>query len=253
LQNSTKILLPKAFSYREALIRKLLNILPRVYPVLPDFTRQAKIFTKIVPVGLLVLYLLGYQPVFSFPPVKKAIARAEDAQTQTVSAQFIPSFQLPHVGYISTRFSWFHPGLDIATGLNTPVHPVFEGTVENVLYGYFGYGNHVILDHGYGYKSLYGHMNNIYVIKDQKVSIDQEIGTVGLTGFTSGPHTHLEIIKDGKSINPEEVLPKLSDQPKEEFLTPVNQVPLTSPTFEPTAPTPSPEAEKLVKTLKVDL
>jgi murein DD-endopeptidase MepM/ murein hydrolase activator NlpD len=251
LQNSTKILLPKAISYREALIRKLLNILPRVYPALPGFTRQAKIFTKLVPVGLLVLYLLGYQPVFSFPPVKKALARAEDIQIQTVSAQFIPSFQLPHTGYVSTKFSWFHPGLDIATTLNTPIHPVFEGTVEDVLYGYFGYGNHVILNHGYGYKSLYGHMNNIYVVKDQRVTVDQEIGTVGLTGFTSGPHTHLEIIKEGKSINPEEVLPEISDQPKEEFLTPLNQIPTANTIFESSIPSASPE--KLVKTLKVDL
>jgi murein DD-endopeptidase MepM/ murein hydrolase activator NlpD len=65
---------------------------------------------------------------------------------------------------------------------------------------------------------LYAHMGRIYVTKDQKVGENAIIGTVGLTGFTSGPHTHLEITLAGKYIDPLTILPPVDDQPKEEFL-----------------------------------
>ena len=163
---------------------------------------------------------MGYQPVIQFPPVKQSLSFAAENQIQNIEAGVLPEIQLPHPGYLSTKFSRFHPGVDIATGLGMPIHPVTDGEVTEVNYGIFGYGNHVIIAHDYGLKSLYGHMGRVYTAKGQKVSLEDTLGTVGMTGFTSGPHTHLEITRDGKLINPQEVLPTLEVYPSEQYLKP---------------------------------
>lgn len=128
--------------------------------------------------------------------------------TVTFAAEQSTQFVLPHTGYISTYFSLNHPGIDLATDLGTAVHPVAGGIVEDVIYENYDYGNHVTIDHSGGYKSLYGHMGKIFVKKGQAVDLNAVLGQVGLTGRTSGPHTHLEITYDGSYINPLTVLPK---------------------------------------------
>jgi murein DD-endopeptidase MepM/ murein hydrolase activator NlpD len=65
-----------------------------------------------------------------------------------------------------------------------------------------GYGKHVIIDHGYGYETLYAHMSKIDVRRGQKVKRGDVIGLVGNTGISSAPHLHYEVIKDGQKINP---------------------------------------------------
>lgn len=117
-------------------------------------------------------------------------------------------FVLPHTGYLSTFFSAYHPGVDLATDLGTPIHPISSGIVENVIFDTVDYGNHIILDHSNGYKSLYGHLGKIFVKKGESVGLNTILGEVGLTGHTSGPHTHLEIIKDENYLDPLIVLPK---------------------------------------------
>ena len=164
---------------------------------------------------------MGYQPVLSFPPITQNAARAADEQIQRIESASLPKIQLPHPGYLSGRYSRWHPGIDLATGLGMPIHPIAEGIVEEVNFGIFGYGNDVVVSHPKGLKSLYGHMGRIYMKKGQAVTSQDTLGTVGLTGFTSGPHTHLEIYKDGKTINPLTVLPPVKDYPSEEFLKPV--------------------------------
>ncbi|TSC66471.1 MAG: Peptidase M23 [Microgenomates group bacterium Gr01-1014_80] len=201
-----KSLLPKELQRRVALNSVASNNKPRLVPLSRNFSRLPILF-------LLILNLLGYQPVLSFPPIIQNAARASDEQTQKIEADFLPQIQLPHPGYLSTRFSRWHPGIDLATGLGMPVHPVAEGIIEEVNFGIFGYGNDVIVSHPKGLKSLYGHMGRIYVKKGQSITSQDTLGTVGLTGFTSGPHTHLEIYRDGKTINPLTVLPPVQDYP----------------------------------------
>lgn len=150
-------------------------------------------------------------------------------------------FVLPHTGYISTFFSAYHPGIDLATDLGIPVHPVAAGIVEGTIFDTVDYGNHVIVDHSDGYKSLYGHLGKIFVKAGQSVDLNTVLGEVGLTGRTSGPHTHLEITKDGNYLDPLTILPKGL------------QLPTLISALSVGGPLPKPKEEvELAKTLKPD-
>ncbi len=177
--------------------------------------------SKLVPVFLALFFLLGYQPTLNFPPIKTSFVLAEgNLQKTEIISGVMPMIQLPHPGYLSTRFSTYHPGVDIATGLGMPIHPIADGRVEETNHGFFGYGNNVVVSHINGLKSLYGHMDRIYVKTGQEVKSGDSLGTVGLTGRTSGPHTHLEITKDSKYIDPLTILPSLQDYPSKEYWKP---------------------------------
>ncbi len=185
---------------------------------LPTFPKSASVLTKIALGVFLAAFILSYQPQFSlsFPPLKKSVVLAQTEQFQVVNPQPQPiSFQLPHPGYITTHFSSYHPGIDLCSGLGMPIKPVAKGTVINAGFDFWGLGLTVEIDHGNGFKSLYAHLGKIYVKKNQQVSESDLIGEVGLTGHTSGPHTHLEISKDGKNFDPLSVLPKVRDYPEE--------------------------------------
>jgi len=69
-----------------------------------------------------------------------------------------------------------------------------------------GYGNHVIIDHGNGYRTLYGHMQVLYVAAGQTVNGGDRIGKMGSTGRSTGPHLHFEVISKGVHLNPLNVL-----------------------------------------------
>lgn len=167
------------------------------------------------------MFATAYTPRWGIPPFRQSEVLAETTQKEEiVSKAFVAPIVLPHPGYISTPFSNWHPGVDIASGLGIPIHPITSGTVEEVNFGFFGYGNSILISHPGGYKSLYAHMGRVYAKKGLLVNSDNIIGEVGMTGNTSGPHTHLEIIKDGRYINPTTILPPISEQPKEEYLKP---------------------------------
>lgn len=149
--------------------------------------------------------------MLTFPPTIKSSAVYAQEQKQEIIAQSFPKpLILPHLGYLSTKFSRWHPGVDIATGLGMHIHPITSGTVEEVNYGLWGYGNHIIISHPGGFKSLYGHLGKMFVKIDQIVSSENILGEVGISGATSGPHTHLEIQKDGNYIDPLTILPEIS-------------------------------------------
>lgn len=179
----------------------------------PNFVFKVKLGVLL----LCLLFLLDYQPTLGFPPVKKNIVFAEVAQEQTVNPQQAAvSFQLPHPGYITTHFSNYHPGIDLCAGLGFPIKPVAKGTVVEAGYNFFGLGLMVEVEHEGGYRSLYGHMGKIFVQKGQMVDVNDYLGEIGMTGHTSGPHTHLEISKDGKKIDPLLVLPEIRSYPTED-------------------------------------
>jgi murein DD-endopeptidase MepM/ murein hydrolase activator NlpD len=95
-----------------------------------------------------------------------------------------------------------HAGMDFSAKTGTPIYATGDGKISKVRRSRRGYGNHVIIDHGYGYKTLYAHMNKYSVKKGQKVKRGEVIGYVGSTGTSVAPHLHYEVHKDGKKINP---------------------------------------------------
>ena len=165
---------------------------------------------------MLIFYSLGLYPTFNFPPIAQAKVVAFEEQKYEILAETLTQpINLPHPGYLSTKFSAYHPGVDIATGLGMPVHPISDGIVTEVNFGFWGYGNHVILTHPDGFRSLYAHLGKVYVQKGQSVTAVSTLGEVGMTGRTSGPHTHLEITNNGEYIDPLTILPKIRDYPIE--------------------------------------
>lgn len=95
-----------------------------------------------------------------------------------------------------------HHGMDFTAKTGTAIYATGNGTVEKVSNIRTGYGKHIIIDHGYGYKTLYAHNSKNLVTKGQKVNRGDVIAHVGSTGLSTSPHLHYEVHKDGKKINP---------------------------------------------------
>ncbi|GMO40383.1 MAG: hypothetical protein Pg6C_01190 [Treponemataceae bacterium] len=100
-----------------------------------------------------------------------------------------------------------HTGIDMVAPLGTSVLASMSGTVAVASYSSI-YGNYVIINHGNGYQTLYGHMQKILVQKGISVSQGSKVGTVGSTGYSTGPHLHFTVYKNGSLINPLTVLRK---------------------------------------------
>ena len=96
----------------------------------------------------------------------------------------------------------FHAGLDFAAPQGTPIYATANGTVEVAGNTGNGYGNHVVINHGYGYGTLYGHMFRVKVKPGQKVKRGEVIGYVGSTGKSTGPHCHYEVHRNGDPVDP---------------------------------------------------
>lgn len=96
----------------------------------------------------------------------------------------------------------YHSGLDFAAPAGTPIYATGDGTVEDASQAAVGYGNHVLINHGYGYKTMYGHMLKIKVHDGEAVKRGEVIGWVGSTGKSTGPHCHYEVIKNGEKVDP---------------------------------------------------
>ena len=107
---------------------------------------------------------------------------------------------------ITQGYSNFHRGIDLNGELGDPVYPIMSGTVEAVFYSRFSYGNHIIINHGSGFKSLYAHLAKIAVQIGQEVDKNTVIGTVGSTGWSTGTHLHLEVYDNGRPFNPLTIL-----------------------------------------------
>ncbi len=116
------------------------------------------------------------------------------------------------VKYISSYFGYrpdpiykiekFHSGMDFTAALGTEAYATGDGVVYDVERNEWGYGNMVILDHGYGYKTRYAHLLKPAVRKGQKVKRGQVIGYIGATGKATGVHLHYEVLKNDDQIDP---------------------------------------------------
>ena len=106
---------------------------------------------------------------------------------------------------MSRGFSSYHSGLDICNGpVTVRNRPAVAADGGTVIYAgwYYGYGNYVKIQHANGLCTAYGHLGAISVVKGQTVSQNQQIGLIGSTGQSSGPHLHFEVIRNGVKVNP---------------------------------------------------
>lgn len=144
----------------------------------------------------------------SFEELAEMATNKEERMTHTPAIQPINNKDLRR---LSSGFGWryhpilkirkFHYGVDFSSPTGTEIYSTGDGVVEKAKY-VRGYGNHVVINHGHGYKTLYGHMSKIKVRRGQKITRGGLIGLVGNTGLSSAPHLHYEVFKNGKKVNP---------------------------------------------------
>ena len=119
----------------------------------------------------------------------------------------IPSIW-PTTGVVTSPYGlrWggtdFHPGMDIANDMGTPIVATADGVVEYAGWNSGGYGNMVDIDHGNGIMTRYGHASQVVVSAGQHVKRGQLIAYMGSTGFSTGPHVHYEVHVNGNRVNP---------------------------------------------------
>ncbi|WP_414619569.1 murein hydrolase activator EnvC family protein [Calothrix sp. CCY 0018] len=149
--------------------------------------------------------------------IQKKVAE-EEARIVAAKANSKPRFvlgsgimALPSSGYISSPYGWrshpvlgrgrLHTGMDFAAGYGSTIRAADSGTV---LYSgwYGGYGKTVIINHGKGITTLYGHSSQLYVNAGESVKRGQPISAIGSTGLSTGPHLHFEVRKNGTPVNP---------------------------------------------------
>ena len=120
--------------------------------------------------------------------------------------------KVTEIKYISSYFGYrpdpiykiekFHSGIDFSAQMGTEAYASGDGVVYDVENGHWGYGNMVTIDHGFGYKTRYAHLQKSAVRKGQKVKRGQLIGYIGNTGKTTGVHLHYEVLKNDVQIDP---------------------------------------------------
>ena len=95
-----------------------------------------------------------------------------------------------------------HTGIDFSAPIGTEIYATGNGVVVAILVERSGYGKHIIIDHGFGFQTLYGHLSKFKVRTRERVKRGDVIGYIGSTGTSTAPHLHYEIIKNNKKINP---------------------------------------------------
>jgi murein DD-endopeptidase MepM/ murein hydrolase activator NlpD len=101
-----------------------------------------------------------------------------------------------------TKARKMHKGMDFSANIGTPIYATGDGIIAKADNTASGYGNHIVIKHGYGYETLYGHLSKYKVRAGQHVKRGDIIGYVGSTGRSEGPHLHYEVHKDGNVVNP---------------------------------------------------
>lgn len=145
----------------------------------------------------------------SYDEVEELVKNKEQLLARTPAIQPVSNKDLNRIAsgfgyridpvYKTTKF---HAGLDFSAPQGTPIYATADGTVTTSGNTGNGYGNHVIINHGFGYETLYGHMVRVKARNGQAVKRGEVIGWVGSTGKSTGPHCHYEVHKYGDKIDP---------------------------------------------------
>ncbi len=145
----------------------------------------------------------------SFDEIMKLAKNKEDLWAATPAIQPVSNKELKRLasgyGYRidpMLKISKMHAGIDFSAERGTPIYVTGDGVVKSVRYDLGGYGKYVVVDHGFGYETLYGHMDSQNVKVGQKVKRGETIGFVGSTGKSTAPHVHYEVHVNGKATDP---------------------------------------------------
>ena len=145
----------------------------------------------------------------SYDQIADLIKNQQKMLTSIPSIQPVPNKNLERM---ASGYGWrvdpiykiqeFHKGMDFTCPIGTAVHVTGDGVVETVDFSYGGYGNEVVVNHGYGYRTRYGHLSRFNVKPGMKVKRGDVIAFSGNTGKSTGPHVHYEVMKNGQVLNP---------------------------------------------------
>lgn len=147
--------------------------------------------------------------------VKEFVQPTYFAETTTTAAapgnatKGFGTFSWPSGGTITQQYWGGHPAIDIASWTGAPVKAADSGYVALASSGAWntGYGNYIIIDHGNGFTTLYAHLSSVFVKSGENVTRGEQIGLVGSTGHSTGPHLHFEVRYQGVQRNPSSYLP----------------------------------------------
>ena len=143
--------------------------------------------------GLILIPADNATVLANYPNIETAMV----LETKKSMANVLPDFT-----GVSQGFRLGHPAVDITAPLGSELYPLKNGVVVRIENSRYNYGRAVYIDHGNGLTTLYAHMGKIYVEEGDSVTTDKSIGEVGLTGRTTGPHLHLEVKKNERTVNP---------------------------------------------------
>lgn len=141
----------------------------------------------------------------SFEEIESHLEKSENLRNHTPSIRPCRGWLVSGFGYRKDPFTGkrkFHEGIDIAGPVGTPVYATADGVVESVKYHRGGYGLTIVIDHGYGFKTVYAHLSLSKVKRYQRVKRGEIVGLLGRSGRTTGPHLHYEVRVTGKARNP---------------------------------------------------
>ncbi|NOU94605.1 peptidoglycan DD-metalloendopeptidase family protein [Paenibacillus sp. LMG 31456] len=176
------------------------------------------------PVTMHQMNTLVHSANANYIALKQEIAELQARWTQSKQSilakqdqlQRIPSLWPTHTKTITSAFGYrkdpftdklsFHRGIDIAGKMNDPIYASAKGTAITVGYDKF-HGHNIVIDHGNGVRTWYMHLNSILVESGDRIEPGQQIGKLGTSGRSTGPHLHYEILHNGKSTDPKPYLP----------------------------------------------
>ncbi len=143
----------------------------------------------------------------TMPPVLVPLSSLKERKVEKKTKPVVRVLPISssHVLGISSFFNRFHHGIDIRAPIGTPVMAMHAGVVLNVAYEAGGYGRYVVIEHeeqGFTVTALYAHLKEASVKEGDEVDAATKIGSVGMTGRTTGPHLHFEISQDTGLIDP---------------------------------------------------
>lgn len=156
--------------------------------------------------------ILSKQLYIQSKSLDEIISLAEDKEDLLAAIPAIQPVRNEDLTRVASGYGWrsdpftkarkMHKGMDFTAPVGTPIYATGDGVIDRADNRATGYGEHVEIDHGFGYKTIYAHMSKYAVKRGQKVSRGDLIGYVGNTGRSSGPHLHYEVHKNGRAINP---------------------------------------------------